>query len=123
VPTLPKALSDVIMMAVAERSGTSVSRRREAFRNALSQISGSAPVAASVGAAQPYRRRRLRHRPPVMTTPPRGGWPANASPGIQRCGRRHKPQVVRGSRHVGWMLAAAIVVLVALSEGHRFTLA
>ncbi len=55
VPTIPKALNDIIMMSIAKDPGQRF-QSADAFRNGLSQVAGSsATQAAGVGAT--YRRR------------------------------------------------------------------
>jgi len=119
-PTLPKALSDIIMMAVAKDPAHRF-QTAEAFRNALSQISGSATIpaaAAAVGVAAPvaYSPTPAPSQPAPMTPAP----PPSVTPvGTPAPGGYATPQsqIVRGGRHVGWLLAVAILVLVAMFGG------
>ncbi len=135
LPTMPKALSDIIMMAVAKDPGQRF-QTAEAFRNALSQVTGSLAVAATA-AATPH--------PQTMVTPPPAPYtPQNATPhpatmlmptptpAPHAYGTptpagysaptpapygTTPPQAARGGRHVGWLLAVGILVLVAVFGG------
>jgi len=129
-PSLPQALSDVIMMAVAKDPAQRF-QTAEAFRNALAEVRAAlaafdqeatvtqttpiplvtrlaTPTPAPVAQAVPTP---LPERTIAMTpTPPRvgSGLPQNA-PG--------HGQPTRGRRHLGWILAAAILILVAAFGG------
>ena len=118
VPTMPKALSDIIMMAVA-KDPASRFQTAEAMRNALSQV-GSAAAAAVAGAPQavapPVQQpMQARAATPLPATPV----PSAATPQPQPDGCAVlEPRPTRsGGRHVGWIVVAAIVVLVALFGG------
>ncbi len=112
-PTLPKGLSDIIVMAVAKDPAQRF-QTAEAFRNALSQVSMTSVAAAAVAQPQPL---------PVSSTPPPSPRPASVTPPpatpAPRPGAYATPltQPARSGRHVGWLLAAAIVVLVAIFGG------
>ena len=113
VPTLPKALSDIIMMAVA-KDPASRFQTADAMRNALSQVGGAiaAPQAAAAApqASQPSRPVTA----PPMTPPP------SAAPQPQQpegCAVLEPRPARSGGRHIGWIVVAAIVVLVALFGG------
>jgi len=112
-PTLPKALSDIIVMAVAKDPAQRF-QTAEAFRNALSQVSMTSVAAAAVAQPQPL---------PVSSTPPPSPRPASVTPPpvtpAPQPGAYAAPltQPARSGRHVGWLLAAAIVVLVAIFGG------
>lgn len=106
-PSIPKQLSDIIMMAVAKEPAQRF-QTAEAFRNALSQVpvSGATPIPAS-----PH---------PTVTPPPYTSAPVPApsmTPTPAPAGYAPAPQAARGGRHVGWLVVAAIVVLVALFGG------
>jgi serine/threonine-protein kinase len=115
-PSIPKGLSDIIMMAVAKDPAQRF-QTAEAFRNALSQVGASAVAAA---AAMPSPQSAVvvgsatAASTPVRTSPPPTPvqtptpMPAAYTPG---------PQSARSGRHVGWIVVAAIVILVALFGG------
>jgi eukaryotic-like serine/threonine-protein kinase len=106
-PSIPKGLSDIIMMAVAKDPAQRF-QTAEAFRNALSQVpvTGATPAPA----------------PPVVAVAPSPVTPAPApvtpmpTP-APASAYTTAPQTVRAGRHVGWLVVAAIVVLVALFGG------
>jgi eukaryotic-like serine/threonine-protein kinase len=118
VPTLPQALSDMIMMAVAKDPGHRF-QTADAMRNALSQVGGaaaavvapaSAPHRAMIPPPQPMRQQTVLTPPPAPPTfsPPQPQ-PQYAAP---------DPRPTKsGGRHIGWIVVAAIVVLVALFGG------
>jgi eukaryotic-like serine/threonine-protein kinase len=106
-PSLPAALNDIIMIAIAKEPGKRF-QSAEAFRNALGGVSVSAAAAAAAG---PPAAAITPLPPPIALTPPPAAFtptPAAYTP---------LPQPVRASRHVGWIIAAAIVVLVAVFGG------
>jgi eukaryotic-like serine/threonine-protein kinase len=138
-PSLPKALSDVIMMAVAKDPGQRF-QTADAFRNALSQIRASLAAsdqAATVTqtaatplvtrlasrmpppAAGPTRPAAATSRPeramPMTPAPPRAvtGLPRTTPGGYGSI----QPRSTRAGRHPGWLLAAAILILVAAFGG------
>ncbi len=106
-PSIPKQLNDIIMMAVAKDPAQRF-QSADAFRNALSQVSGTSvmPVAVAPQAFTPASATPAPVPAPSMTPAPA---PAAAY--------TPAPQVVRGGRHVGWLVVAAIVILVALFGG------
>ena len=110
VPTLPKALSDIIVMAVAKEPAHRF-QTADAMRNALSQVAGSA-AAAVAAAPQPMQ-------PMSATPPPAMPVPSAVTPQAQPQGYAVlEPRPTRsGGRHIGWIVVAAIVVLVALFGG------
>ena len=105
-PSVPKPLSDIIMMAVAKDPAQRF-QTADAFRNALSQVGApAAAAAAAVATPMPQTAPFPPSATPVATptpAPPAGYTPA--------------PQPRSGGRHVGWIVVAAIVVLVALFGG------
>jgi eukaryotic-like serine/threonine-protein kinase len=109
-PSIPKPLSDIIMMAVAKDPAQRF-QTAEAFRNALSQVAVPA-AAAAAGVATPMLQTVTSTRPatPAPTPAAASGTPASA-------GYTPTPQPRSGGRHVGWIVVAAIVVLVALFGG------
>jgi serine/threonine-protein kinase len=121
VPTLPQALSDMIMMAVAKDPGHRF-QTADAMRNALSQVGGTTTAAAAAVAVpravappspQPMRQAT------VLTPPPAMPAPSSFSPAPQQHGyAAPDPRPTKsGGRHVGWIVVAAIVVLVAVFGG------
>ncbi len=114
-PHMPKPLSDMIMMAVAKDPSQRF-QTADAFRNALSQIKDSVPAAAQ----QPPLTR-------TVTTPSAAAMaamaPATPVPATPRVDPgayatpQSQPVAARGGRHVGWLLAFAIVVLIAIFGG------
>ncbi|MGA7461168.1 MAG: serine/threonine-protein kinase [Candidatus Korobacteraceae bacterium] len=122
VPTLPKALSDIIMMAVAKDPGHRF-QTADAMRNALSQVGGATAAAAAVAAPQavvaPVPQPTPQPMPMPMTPPPATPAPSTFPPQEQPgCAvLEPRPTEKRGGRHVGWIVVAAIVVLVALFGG------
>ena len=117
-PSVPKGLSDIIMMAVAKDPAQRF-QTAEAFRNALSQVGAPAAVAAVAvpqavvtPSPQPFRQPTMLAPPPAM--PP----PSSFSPPPQQRYAPPDPRPTKtGGRHVGWIVVAAIVVLVALFGG------
>ena len=109
-PSIPKGLSDIIMMAVAKDPAQRF-QTADAFRNALSQISGSS-VAPSP-APQPA----VMVTPPPFTPTPAPAPVVTPSPPATPAPYTPAPQPSGGGRHVGWLVVAAIVVLVALFGG------
>ncbi len=112
-PSIPKALNDIIMIAVAKDPGARF-QSADAFRNALTGVNVTA-AAASAGVA-------VAQQPAVATPPPVATptpvTPAPPTPTPQPSAYATPlPLPARGSRHVGWILAAAIVVLVAIFGG------
>jgi serine/threonine-protein kinase len=120
VPTLPKALSDIIMMAVAKDPGHRF-QTADAMRNALSQVGGATAAAAAVVAApQAVVTPAPQPTPqPMPVTPP----PAAPAPSTfpaqeqQACAVLEPRPTKSGGRHIGWIVVAAIVILVALFGG------
>jgi serine/threonine-protein kinase len=119
-PSMPKALSDIIMMAVAKEPGQRF-QTADAFRNALSQVVVTS--AAAAGATPVSQARTITTPAPVVATPapmpPPLPTPAPQVAATPPGAYAPTPQPVRGSRHVGWILVAAIVVLVALFGGSQ----
>jgi len=118
VPALPKALSDIIMMAVAKDPAHRF-QTAEAMRNALSQVGvasaavAGAPQAVATPAPQPVQQPRP-VTPPPMAAPPPVVTPQPQQPG---CAVLEPRPTRSGGRHIGWIVVAAIVVLVALFGG------
>jgi eukaryotic-like serine/threonine-protein kinase len=110
-PSIPKQLNDIIMMAVAKDPGQRF-QTAEAFRNALSQVeaTGATPVPVPAGQAA--------HTPAPITPAPVPAPSATPTP-APAAAAAYTPalQPARGGRHVGWLVVAAIVVLVALFGG------
>jgi len=121
-PSLPQALNDIIMVAIAKNPGQRF-QSADAFRNALSQVNPSTAAAAAAGAAAVQ---------PAMTPPPVApstpatpvpvprATPATPTPSapLPQPGAYATPlPPARSGRHVGWILGAAIVVLVAIFGG------
>ncbi len=120
VPNLPKALSDIIMMAVAKDAGHRF-QTADAMRNALSQVGGgTAAAAAAVAAPQAVIAAAPQStRPPMPVTPPPATpapstFPPQEQPG---CAVLEPRPTKGGGRHIGWIVVAAIIVLVALFGG------
>ena len=120
VPNLPKALSDIIMMAVAKDAGHRF-QTADAMRNALSQVGGAtAAAAAAVAAPQAVIAAAPQStRPPMPVTPPPATpapstFPPQEQPG---CAVLEPRPTKGGGRHIGWIVVAAIIVLVALFGG------
>jgi serine/threonine-protein kinase len=109
-PSIPKGLSDIIMMAVAKDPAQRF-QTAEAFRNALSQVSAVAAVAVAAAAAPQAQVATAPPAPTPMPTPVATSAPAPAA------AYTPAPVPVRGGRHVGWIVVVAIVVLVALFGG------
>ena len=109
-PAIPKVLSDIIMMAVAKDPAQRF-QTADAFRNALSQVGVAAAAAA---APQPQAAAPAPVAQPVSTTPP-------PSPSVTPQPApvfTPAPQSARsGGRHIGWIVVAAIVILVAVFGG------
>ncbi len=116
-PTMPKSLSDIIMMAVAKDPAQRF-QTADAFRNALSQVGvATATAAAGAPAQQPS------FTPPQLTqaaqtttltpTPTPTVTPRQPQEGCAVL----EPRPVRERRHVGWIVVAAIIILVALFGG------
>ncbi|MGA2371193.1 MAG: serine/threonine protein kinase [Candidatus Korobacteraceae bacterium] len=112
-PNLPKALNDIIVMAVAKDPAQRF-QTADAFRNALSQVGVSA-AAAAVAAPQQQPIPMPLPQPKATTPPP---IPA-ATPGSQQegCAVLQPRPAEPARRHIGWILAAAIVILVAVFGG------
>jgi eukaryotic-like serine/threonine-protein kinase len=121
-PSLPKPLSDMIVMSVAKNPAERF-QTADAFRNALSQIRGSCglpglPKAAAAAAtpvqASPSRVSDI--RPPTPVSQPAVS-PAYAAatptPG------QTTPVPKAGSRQPYWILAIAIILLLATLAGAR----
>ncbi len=139
-PSLPKALSDVIMMAVAKDPGQRF-QTADAFRNALSQIRASLAasdqaVTVTQTAATPLVTRLASRTPPPAAGPtpraaatprpeqramPMTPTPRRAVTGLPRTTPGGygsvQPRSTRAGRHPGWLLAAAILILVAAFGG------
>ncbi len=117
-PSLPKALNDIIMFSVAKDPAQRF-QNADAFRNALASVSVAAAAAGGV-AAQPsvpfpavVTPPRVIATPlPAMTPPPMT--PALSTPVSQPSASVTPlpPQPVRS--HIGWIIVAAIVILVAV---------
>ena len=107
-PTLPRPLSDLIMMAVA-KDPTQRFQTADAFRNAVAQMRGASAVAAPEKMVAPSQiGAAAASAPAAVAAAPVSD--ANLSPVASA-------QPVRASRHVGWLMAAAILVLVAIFGG------
>lgn len=119
VPTLPKPLSDIIMMAVAKDPGHRF-QTADAMRNALSQVSGATAAAAAVAAPQAVAVAAPPPTPqPMPVTPPpatpaTSTFPPQEQPG---CAVLQPRPAEPRKRHLGWIVVAAIIVLVALFGG------
>ena len=108
-PAIPKVLSDIIMMAVAKDPAQRF-QAADAFRNALSQVG----VAAAAAVAPQPQAAPAATPQPASTTPP----PAPSVMPAPAAGPTPVPQPARsGGRHIGWIVVAAIVILVALFGG------
>lgn len=116
-PSMPKALSEIIMMAVAKDPAQRF-QTADAFRNALSQVDGTIAVGAAAAAVAPSLETTTtlpRSTPTPVAAPPTPAptpIPVAATPTPTPV-----PPPARGGRHVGWIVVAAIVVLVALFGG------
>ena len=106
-PGLPKPLSDIIMMAVAKEPAQRF-QTADALRNALSQVGPAV-------AAMPQQPLTPTPQPLSAATPPPAPT-ATPQPKVASATTTPLPQPAHG-RHIGWLLAAAIVVLVALFGG------
>ncbi len=114
VPTLPKALSDIIMMAVAKDPGHRF-QTAEAMRNALSQVvTGATAAAAAAPQAMVTPAPQPMPGSPPPATPAPSTFPPQDPPGCAVLEPRPKQG---GGRHIGWIVVAAIVILVALFGG------
>jgi serine/threonine protein kinase len=109
-PSVPKGLSDIIMMAVAKDPAQRF-QTAEAFRNALTQV--GAPAAAAAAAVATPLPQTVTVSPSFTPTPTPVATPTPAA----SAGYTPAPQARSGGRHVGWIVVAAIVVLVALFGG------
>jgi eukaryotic-like serine/threonine-protein kinase len=119
LPSIPKPLSDIIMMAVAKDPAQRF-QTAMAFSTALSQVGAPAAVAAAAAVTPPPSQPTARTAPivamptPVATpTPTPTPTPVGTPVPISNAAPRH----TGGGRHVGWIVVAAIVVLVALFGG------
>jgi len=113
-PSLPKALNDIIMVAIAKEPAARF-QSADAFRNALSGVNVSA-AAASAGVTPVQQQSAVITPPPIARPAP--PTPAPPTPAPQPSAYATPvQQPVRGTRHVGWILGAAIVVLVAIFGG------
>ena len=121
-PSLPKPLSDMIVMSVAKNPAERF-QTADAFRNALSQIRGSCglpslpkAVAAAATPVQAPPSRVSDVRPPTPVSQPAVS-PAYAAatptPG------QTTPVPKAGSRQPYWILAIAIILLLATLAGAR----
>jgi len=111
-PNLPKALNDIIVMAVAKDPAQRF-QTADAFRNALSHVSVSAAPAAAVLQQQPVPTPSVQQ--PLATPPPTPAvTPVSQQEG---CAVLQPRPAEPGRRHIGWILAAAIVILVAAFGG------
>ena len=111
-PSVPKGLSDIIMMAVAKDPAQRF-QTAEAFRNALSQV--GAPAAVAVAATATPQLQVATAPTPAMPTPV--VMPVATPIPAPAAAYTPTPVPVRGGRHVGWIVVVAIVVLVALFGG------
>ena len=123
-PSLPKALNDIIMFSVAKDPGQRF-QNADAFRNALASVSVAAAAAGGM-AAQPsvpfpaaVTLSPVAATPPPAMTPPPPMTPAPSTPVPQPSASVTPlpPQPARSTHHLGWILAAAIVILVAIFGG------
>ena len=110
-PNLPRALSDIIMIAVAKEPAKRF-QTADAMRNALSQVAGTSVAAAASVAAQPAAVTPVPVAQPAPVTPER---PTPTPPPSGYAAA--PPQPARGGRHIGWLVVVAIVVLVAIFGG------
>ncbi len=113
-PNLPKALNDIIVMAVAKDPAQRF-QTADAFRNALSQVGVAAAPAAAVAVPQQAPVAAPPAQQPPATPPliP-AGTPASQQEG---CAVLQPRPAEPARRHIGWILAAAIVILVAVFGG------
>ncbi len=103
-PNLPKALSDIIMIAVNKDPGQRF-QTADAFRNALSQVGGSS-AATAVGAAPPVQPMAASTPPPVAqpmmpSATPAPQPPMYATPLPAPARRRPPCRMDRGCSHRG----------------------
>ncbi len=110
-PNLPKALNDIIVMAVAKDPAQRF-QTADAFRNALSQV-GVAAAPAAVPLQQPVATPSVQ-QPPATTPSP---IPVPTPSQQEGCAVLQPRPAEPGRRHIGWILAAAIVILVAVFGG------
>jgi len=113
-PGMPKPLSDIIMMAVAKDPAQRF-QTADALRNALSQVAGAPmlPPMEARSAPTPMPPAPVAH-PTAPTTLPRVAPTPTPVPAPYTT---TPPQPARGGRHIGWIVVAAIVVLVAVFGG------
>jgi eukaryotic-like serine/threonine-protein kinase len=109
-PSVPKALNDIIMMAVAKDPAQRF-QTADAFRNALSQVAVPA-AAAAAAVATPLPQTVTATRPVAATPTPMAAPTPTPAPSAG-----YTPVPRSGGRHIGWIVVAAIVVLVALFGG------
>jgi serine/threonine-protein kinase len=112
-PNLPKALNDIIVMAVAKDPAQRF-QTADAFRNALSQVAVSAAAVAAAPQQQPVAAAPIPQLPATTPPPTPQATPASQQEGYAVLQPRPAGP---GRRHIGWILAAAIVVLVAVFGG------
>jgi eukaryotic-like serine/threonine-protein kinase len=122
-PSLPKPLSDIIIMSVAKNPAERF-QNADAFRNALSQIRDSCGLPKAVVAAATPRPVQL---PPTQVSDVRPPTPvsqpvaspvyASATPTPSPTGSSLQPKA--GSRQPYWILAIAIILLLATLAGAR----
>ena len=115
-PSIPRGLSDIIMMAVAKDPGQRF-QTAEAFRNALSQVALPAAAAAAAATMPQPHVVVASAAPTPMPTPAPVITPVPTPAPAAGYATPLPPQPVRAGRHVGWIIVAAIVVLVALFGG------
>ena len=121
-PSLPKPLSDMIVMSVAKNPAERF-QTADAFRNALSQIRGSCglpglpkAVAAAATPVQAPPSRVSDVRPPTPVSQPAVS-PAYAAATPIPTGTTPVPKA--GSRQPYWILAIAVILLLATLAGAR----
>ncbi len=116
-PSIPSALNNIVMISIAKDPAQRF-QSADAFRNALAGVNASAAAAAAGAVVTP---------PPVFSaptpTPPPPVSPAPMTPPPPTVVAQPimyptaPPQPARRTNHVGWILGAAIVVLVAVFGG------
>ncbi len=120
-PSLPKPLSDMIVMSVAKNPAERF-QTADAMRNALSQIRESCGLPTTVAAtatplpAQAQPSRVDFAKPPTPVSPPAASPVyAQATPVPSQTGSSLQPNA--GSRRALWILAVAVILLLATLAG------
>jgi len=114
-PSIPKQLNDIILMAVAKDPAQRF-QTADAFRNALSQVATTSATPVPTASATPVPV-ASQFFTPVSATPVPAPAPSMTPTPAPLAAYTPAPQVVRGGRHVGWLVVVAIVILVALFGG------